>query len=58
MKLIGKWDVWLDRTRYRNATEVEMLGRGSWVRFIHDGKIHITSFPVIILTPMPENKTA
>lgn len=56
MKLMGKWDIWLDRNMYKGATEVEMLGRGTWVRFIYDGKIHVTSSPVILMAPLSEKK--
>jgi hypothetical protein len=67
MKLEGKWYVSVyddaGTSTYPEASEVEILEFGNWVRFkTADGRIRLTSYPVNLRTdsgkPAPERKTA
>jgi hypothetical protein len=61
MKLDGSWYISVDdstkTSTHGDATDVEILEYGNWVRFISAGKLYITNSPVTMRTNVSAKKS-
>jgi hypothetical protein len=56
MKLLGSWYISLcdeTKTGTYEATEVELIDGGRWLRFVAAGKVYVTSYPATLRANLP-----